>query len=113
MMNSRIVVLLACGVLAILASTAHAQAPLRFSAPQYVDTGLGGGEPSIFADKVHHTLIYTSHEGTTHLYRPGLITTMPTFFEHYRNQVNVWTSTDNGKTWVFSDFLGTGFTSNP
>jgi hypothetical protein len=112
-MRSRIVLLIVCGALAAVTSSAGAQAPLRFSAPQYVDTGLGGGEPSVFADTIHHTIIYTSHEGTTHLYRPGLITTMPTFFTHYRNQVNVWTSSDDGKTWQFSDFLGTGFTSNP
>jgi hypothetical protein len=105
------------GLLAVLVSLTSAApagaAPLAFSAPQYVDLGLGGGEPTVFADNVHHTLVYTSHEGTTHLYRPGLLTTQPTFFEHYRNQVNVWTSKDNGKSWQFSDFLGTGFTSNP
>ena len=98
--------------MATIASSAQA-APLRFSAPSYVDTGLGGGEPFVFADKVHHTLVYSSHEGTTHLYRPGLITHQLGFFSHYRNQVNVWTSSDNGKTWQFSDFLGTGFTSDP
>ena len=34
---------------------------------------LAGGEPLVFADTAHHTLIYTSHEGTTHLYRRGLV----------------------------------------
>jgi hypothetical protein len=109
----RVALLLALTTLAGIASSAQAAQPLKFSSPVYVDTGLGGGEPFVFADKVHHTIVYTSHEGTTHLYRPGLVTHQVSFFTHYRNQVNVWTSKDNGKSWQFSDFLGTGFTSNP
>ena len=44
-----------------------------FAAPAYVDQTLAGGEPTIFADTLHGRLIYTSHEGTTHLYRDGLV----------------------------------------
>ena len=38
--------------------------------------------------------IYTSHEGTTHLYQPGLVSGATLeFAADYRNQVNLWTST--------------------
>jgi hypothetical protein len=70
---------------------------LRFGTPVWVDRELAGGEPLVFADKAHHTLIYTSHEGTTHLYQPGLVSGATLEFgTNYRNQVNLWTSTDNG-----------------
>jgi len=97
---------------ALGASTAGA-APVSFSAPQYVDPGLAGGEPEVLADTMHGTLLYTSHEGTTHLYRPGLVTTQPNFETHYRDQVNMWTSKDNGATWQFVNYNGTGFSQNP
>jgi hypothetical protein len=96
-----------------LAQPAGAGAALSFLGPQYVDPGLAGGEPLVLADTLHRTLVYTSHEGTTHLYRPGLVTTQPTFETSYRDQVNVWTSKDNGATWQFVSFQGTGFTSDP
>ena len=47
-------------------------APLGFAPPIFVDQNLAGGEPLVTADPVHGTLVYTSHEGTTHLYQPGL-----------------------------------------
>src|SRR5439155_14901341 len=40
-----------------------AAAPVRFGTPVFVDQQLAGGEPLVLADKAHHTLIYTSHEG--------------------------------------------------
>ena len=40
--------------------------------PVYVDQQLAGGEPLCSTDTVH-TLLYTAHEGTTHIYRPGLV----------------------------------------
>ena len=78
----------AAGALAIvlaLAAGPAAATPLTFQGPQYVDPGLAGGEPLVIADTMHGTLLYTSHEGTTHLYRPGLVTTQPTFETHYRD----------------------------
>ena len=106
----------ALGVLAALLFLAGASpaaaAPLRFGTPVYVDRDLAGGEPLVFADTAHHTLIYTSHEGTTHLYRPGLVSGATLEFGlNYRNQVNVWTSTD-GVTWNRVNYLG-GFVSPP
>src|SRR5438874_9189206 len=44
-----------------------------FAPPVYVDQQLAGGEPEVFADSKHGTLIYTAHEGTTHLYRDGIV----------------------------------------
>jgi hypothetical protein len=86
---------------------------LGFQGPQYVDPGLAGGEPLVLADPQHGDLLYTSHEGTTHLYRPGLVTSEPAFETNYRDQVNMWTSKDNGATWQFVNYQGTGFSTNP
>ena len=44
-----------------------------FAPPAYVDQQLAGGEPEVFADTLHGTLIYSAHEGTTHLYRDGIV----------------------------------------
>src|SRR4051812_1508548 len=90
-----------------------AAAPVGFGQPVFVDRELAGGEPLVFADKVHHTLVYTSHEGTTHLYRPGLVSGATAAFGlNYRNQVNIWTSRNNGASWQRVDWAG-GFVSPP
>jgi hypothetical protein len=70
-----------------------------------VDRELAGGEPLVIADNTHHTLVYTSHEGTTHLYRPGIFSPLP-FGVNYRNQVNVWTSSDAGASWQRTGVAG-------
>src|ERR687883_1670648 len=87
-------------------------APVRFSKPVFVDRHLAGGEPLVIADAKHHTLIYTAHEGTTHLYRNGIVNPVD-FVANYRNQVNIWVSTDDGRTWKRDNFDGTGFATNP
>jgi hypothetical protein len=100
-------------VAAGLGPATAAAAPLRFGEPQFIDMNLAGGEPLVFADPIHHTLLYTAHEGTTHLYRPGLASsTTFDFASGYRNQVNMWTSQDDGKTWKRVDFAA-GFGTNP
>jgi hypothetical protein len=101
------------GALLFLATAAGAAAatPDGFTAPSYVDTTLAGGEPLVLADNVHHDLIYTSHEGTTHLYRPGFTSLIPIAI-NYRNQVNMWTSVDGGASWQRVVFPG-GFQTNP
>src|SRR3954451_12133198 len=95
---------------------ALAEAPaVGFDKPVYVDTELAGGEPLIFADYKHGTIIYSSHEGTTHLYRPGATSPLGTFnfVGNYRNQVNIWTSKDDGKSWQRTVFGQTGFATDP
>ncbi|MFL5885364.1 MAG: hypothetical protein ACJ77M_09865, partial [Thermoleophilaceae bacterium] len=111
-MRKRLVTMgLALFALAVPAAAARAATPDGFTAPSYVDTTLAGGEPLVLDDNVHHSLIYTSHEGTTHLYRPGFTALEPVLF-NYRNQVNMWTSSDNGASWRRVVFPG-GFQTNP
>jgi hypothetical protein len=99
----RRVSLIGCALVALaVPPTAGA---VGFSAPQFVDRELAGGEPLVIADPNHHTLVYTSHEGTTHLYRPGLFAPLP-FGINYRNQVNIWTSDDNGASWQRTGVAG-------
>src|SRR2546423_1283647 len=60
-----------CGVVAG-PSPAASSGP-SFAPPVYVDQQLAGGEPEVIADAQHGTLIYSAHEGTTHLYRDGVV----------------------------------------
>ena len=95
-------------VLAMALASPAGAAPLRFRSA-FVDSQLAGGEPTVMADPVHHTVVYTAHEGTTHLYRNGLVAPLD-FGANYRNQVNIWYSIDNGKSWLRDDlatFQGT------
>src|SRR5438067_9845020 len=97
------------------ASAAGPSAP-TFAAPIYVDQQLAGGEPEVFADTLHGTLIYTGHEGTTHLYRDGIVNSPWgdfSFVSNYCNQVNVWTSPDNGANWYRDRYLGTTCPTSP
>lgn len=81
---------------------------LGFGPAQFVDQELAGGEPIVFQDPVTGNIIYTSHEGTTHLYRPGFISTTPvSWLANYRNQVNIWISEDDGAT--FKRVINNGF----
>ena len=103
----------ALGLLIALVGAGTASAgSLGFAKRQYVDPKLAGGEPFVLADNVHHTLIYTAHEGTTHIYRPGLEYPID-FGANYRNQVNLWRSDDNGRHWKRLNYIGTGFPTNP
>src|SRR5437660_3197576 len=89
---------------------------VTFASPQYVDQQLAGGEPEVFADTLHGTLIYTAHEGTTHLYRDGIVS-WPwgdfSFVSNYCNQVNIWTSPDGGANWYRDRYLGTQCPTSP
>ena len=88
--------------------------PLKFSPIVYVDKSLAGGEPFVIQSTKYGTLLYSSHEGTTHIYRPGLPGyATEGFVSNYRNQVNNWVSTDGGKTWNFVSVLGSGFAPLP
>jgi hypothetical protein len=110
----------ATGLLVLTSAAGTGQAgkvaPVGFAAPQYVDQQLAGGEPEILADTLHGTLIYTSHEGTTHLYRDGLVSSPWgdfSFVSNYCNQVNVWTSPDGGSNWYRDSYLDTPCPSSP
>jgi hypothetical protein len=97
-----VVLAVAVGLLGGAMSTAAAAGPKVGFASTWVDRNLAGGEPVMVADTVHHTLVYSSHEGTTHLYRNGIVAPLD-FGINYRNQVNVWTSADNGSSWQRDD----------
>src|SRR3954466_12373964 len=103
-------------IVALAAPGLASAAPFGFAPAQFVDdTGrLAGGEPVLTTDPIHHTIVYLSHEGTTHIYKNGLPSeTTFLFLSGYRNQVNNWTSSDGGKTFKLAEFLGTGFTQPP
>ena len=102
--------LIGIAVLASGIAPLAAAAPLKFSPIVYVDKNLAGGEPFVIQSTKYGTLLYSSHEGTTHLYKNGFAGyAAEPFASNYRNQVNQWVSTDNGKTWSFVSVLGTGF----
>lgn len=102
-----------------MAAAATAQAAAApgygFAPPRYVDSQLAGGEPGVIATP-QGTLVYVGHEGTTHLYRPGL-TGSPQgdadFAVNYRNQTNIWYSSDRGVNWQRVNWMDTGFFTNP
>jgi hypothetical protein len=98
---------------ALFAPSAAAD-PLSFMPAQYIDETFPGGEPVLQVDTLHHTIVYSSHEGTTHLYRQGLPSSETLqFFSQYRNQTKMWVSKDNGATFKRVDFNGTGFATDP
>ena len=100
-------------VLVLVAATPASAAKLGFAAPRFIDDEWAGGEPVLISDPIHKTLLYSSHAGTTHLYRPGVANAGTLdFFSTYRNQTFMWVSEDNGKTWKRVEFGG-GFSTNP
>src|SRR5205807_7494035 len=111
---------LACLMLAVLTSaavsTTGAQAAsLRFTPPVFVDKTLAGGEPSAAYATKSGLLVYTSHEGTTHLFSsniPGAPAESGGWIANYRNQVNIWTSANNGASWQVVNHLA-GFFTDP
>ncbi len=98
------------------AGTSKSGAKLGFAKAVYVDTQLAGGEPFVIYSHAGHDLIYSSHEGTTHLFRDGVILGAGgtgLFVANYRNQVIIWTSHNDGKTWQRVNYNGTGFYTDP
>ena len=113
--GARRTILLAVAAVALLPASAHAAASLGFAAPVYVDKTLAGGEPSVAYAPKSGRLVYTAHEGTTHLFSsniPGAPAESGGWLADYRNQVNIWTSQDNGATWQVVNQLA-GFFTNP
>ncbi|MFN2464169.1 MAG: sialidase family protein, partial [Candidatus Dormibacteria bacterium] len=75
------------------------------------DSVKAGGEPLVLHSTRAGNLVYTSHEGTTHIDREGLPGTSIVQFlcpglttvDCYKNHVWIWTSDDRGKTWQARD----------
>ena len=109
-------VVVACVGLAVMPASASKPAPLTFRAPIFVDNQLAGSEGFVMYAAKSHRLIYATHEGTTLLLRGGL-TGAPSgdgdYVSTYRNQVNMWTSADDGHSWRRLDWNGTGFFTGP
>jgi hypothetical protein len=103
---------LAALISAVVTSLAHASS-LGFTSPIFVNRTLGGGEPSVAYAVKSGLLVYSSHEGTTHLFTsaaPGAPAESGAFIAGYHNQVNIWTSADNGRKWSLVPF---GKATNP
>ena len=115
--RSACLLLLGLAFAGLLAGSGHARpGGPTFTSGVYVDQQLAGGEPTIMADPLHGTLIYTAHEGTTHLYRDGIVSSPWGNFDfvaNYCNQVSVWTSRDGGANWFRDRYLGTQCPTNP
>jgi hypothetical protein len=115
--RSACLLLLGLAFAGFLAGSGHARpGGPTFTSGVYVDQQLAGGEPTIMADPLHGTLIYTAHEGTTHLYRDGNVSSPWGNFDfvaNYCNQVSVWTSRDGGANWFRDRYLGTQCPTNP
>jgi hypothetical protein len=100
--------------LLLIALSAPASAePTTFFPAQYLDQTFPGGEPVVQVDTIHHTIVYSSHEGTTHLYRNGLGVATLQWISEYRNQTKMWVSKDGGATFERINFLGSGFATDP
>src|SRR5438105_8157104 len=98
--------------IAALPDTGH-DAGFGFASPVIVDKALAGGEPSLAYAHKSGLLVYTSHEGTTHLFSsniPGAPAESGAWLGNYHNQVNIWTSADNGASWQLVPF---GAATNP
>jgi hypothetical protein len=81
---------------------------VAFSGPTFVDFARAGGEPSLIYSNRFGDLVYTAHEGTTHIDRAGL-TGLGSVFQFLcpsvatldcaKNHVWIWTSSNGGRDW--------------
>ena len=105
-------VLAGVALLLVLAAPASGAA-LHFTKPAEVDTQRAGGEPVMWTDPMHKVVMYSTHAGTTHLYRPGFASGGALdFASTYRDQVFMWRSTDDGRSFQRVDYAG-GVTTDP
>lgn len=82
-----------------------------FAPPVFVDQARAGGEPSVLHSSRFGDLVYSAHEGTTHLDRQGVaggstvqfLCPSVTTADCYKNHVWIWTSDDGGRTWQRRD----------
>ncbi len=93
------------------APAGHATAAVGFAPRVFVDSVRAGGEPGIIHSSRFGTLVYSSHEGTTHIDRVGIASQSTQQFlcpglttaDCYKNHVWIWTSEDNGAHWTLRD----------
>lgn len=100
---------------AAVPASAHSD-KLGFRKPIYVDDHLAGSEGFVMYSAKSGRLIYVTHEGTTLLYRSGIAEGTggdADFASNYRNQVNLWTSDNDGRSWQRVNWNGTGFFTPP
>src|SRR5436305_9890567 len=99
-----------------LPASAHSTHHIGFRKPVFVDDQLAGSEGFVIYAAKSHRLIYVTHEGTTLLYRGGLSGGPggdADFATNYRNQVNLWTSKNDGRSWQRVNWNGSGFFTPP
>jgi hypothetical protein len=104
------------GVTAVPATAHGGAGRLGFRKPIYVDSQLAGSEGFVMYAAKSHRLVYVTHEGTTLLYRSGLAGAPggdADYATNYRNQVNLWTSSNDGRSWQRVDWDGSGFFTPP
>ena len=89
---------------------AGAAGAIAYAPPVFVDPVRAGGEPGVMHSGRFGNLIYSSHEGTTHIDREGLPGIVQQFLcpglttvDCYKNHVWIWTSDDGGRTWQLRD----------
>src|SRR5206468_2147983 len=112
---------LACVALAAVAAvsvpaSARGSHHVGFRKPVFVDDQLAGSEGFVMYAAKSHRLIYVTHEGSTLLYRNGVAEGTggdADFVSNYRNQVNLWTSKDDGRSWQRVNWKGTGLFTPP
>ena len=106
-----IVALIAAGVTILALTPVGGRASSTTFSADYVSTSLAGGEPFVIYSRSAGDLVYSGHEGTTHIYNGGGppqpgdtcdIHNAQGFVCSYTNQVNNWYSTDGGLTWTKS-----------
>jgi hypothetical protein len=93
---------------AVVPASGRAGPPVGFANPIFVDTAKAGGEPGVIHSNKFGNLVYSSHEGDTHIDRSGftggggvvqfLCPSAPTV-DCAANHVWIWTSDDGGATW--------------
>jgi hypothetical protein len=105
----RVVGLAATG---LVLGTPPAVAVVTFSAPSFVDRARAGGEPSVIHSDKFGDLVYSAHEGDTHIDRSGIGGVDSVFqflcpdlftLDCAKNHVWIWTSSNDGRSWVRRD----------
>lgn len=83
-------------------------APAAFHQPVFVDRNRSGGEP-VVQSTADGSLVLASHAGTTLLAKnPAGAAGAGDFAAGYANQVLIWRSNDQGRTWSYTGLAGLG-----